>query len=274
MQPVQQARGPDGASPAASTSTPPAARAACASSTSPSSTTRRSPSGSRPPRCRPLGQQFYVPTQVRHRRRRPDDASPPTRRASSRRRTSEQPVHPLYGYIYVADKYEGLILVGAGTLLDGNPLNNFLKRDADLQPGRHPRRARRRSRSSAPTPTSAATPAWWSSRLDDPKHPKVTSVIGDDVPASTRSPCRSSSATPSSATTKGVKVLDITDLAQPAAGRQAAARGRPQHLPGPHLRLRRRRQAGAGHPRHRRTPSSRRSTRSTTPAAASTTCTT
>ena len=27
----------------------------------------------------------------------------------------EQTVHPLYGYMYVTDKYEGLILVGAAT---------------------------------------------------------------------------------------------------------------------------------------------------------------
>ena len=40
----------------------------------------------------------------------------------------EQPIHPLYGYLYIADKYEGLILVNAATLLDGDPLNNYLKR--------------------------------------------------------------------------------------------------------------------------------------------------
>jgi hypothetical protein len=40
----------------------------------------------------------------------------------------EQPIHPLYAYLYVADKYEGLILVNAATLLDGDPLNNYLKR--------------------------------------------------------------------------------------------------------------------------------------------------
>jgi hypothetical protein len=43
----------------------------------------------------------------------------------------EQPIHPLYAYIYVADKYEGLILVNAATLLDGDPLNNYLKRALD-----------------------------------------------------------------------------------------------------------------------------------------------
>lgn len=40
----------------------------------------------------------------------------------------EQPIHPLYGYLYVVDKYEGLIVVNAATLLDGDPLNNYLKR--------------------------------------------------------------------------------------------------------------------------------------------------
>jgi hypothetical protein len=43
----------------------------------------------------------------------------------------EQPIHALYAYLYVADKYEGLILVNAATLLDGDPLNNYLKRALD-----------------------------------------------------------------------------------------------------------------------------------------------
>jgi hypothetical protein len=43
----------------------------------------------------------------------------------------EQPIHPLYAYLYVADKFEGLIVVNAATLLDGNPLNNYLKRQLD-----------------------------------------------------------------------------------------------------------------------------------------------
>ena len=46
----------------------------------------------------------------------------------------EQPIHPLYGYLYVVDKYEGLILVNASTLLDGDPLNNYLKRAVTFNP--------------------------------------------------------------------------------------------------------------------------------------------
>jgi hypothetical protein len=48
----------------------------------------------------------------------------------------EQPIHPLYAYLYVVDKFEGLILVNAATLLDGDPLNNYLKRA--LSPARYP----------------------------------------------------------------------------------------------------------------------------------------
>src|SRR5436853_6177118 len=47
----------------------------------------------------------------------------------------EQPIHPLYAYLYVVDKYEGLILVNAATLLDGDPLNNYLKRALTFNPG-------------------------------------------------------------------------------------------------------------------------------------------
>jgi hypothetical protein len=43
----------------------------------------------------------------------------------------EQPIHPLYAYLYVTDREEGLILIGAATLLDGDPLNNYLKRALD-----------------------------------------------------------------------------------------------------------------------------------------------
>jgi len=40
----------------------------------------------------------------------------------------EQPVHPLYAYLYIADRDEGLILTFAATLLDGDPTNNFMDR--------------------------------------------------------------------------------------------------------------------------------------------------
>ncbi len=41
----------------------------------------------------------------------------------------EQPISITYGYVYVTDKYEGLVNVMVGTLVDGNPANNFLKKE-------------------------------------------------------------------------------------------------------------------------------------------------
>ncbi|MBC7898984.1 MAG: hypothetical protein H7070_02935, partial [Saprospiraceae bacterium] len=47
----------------------------------------------------------------------------------------EEPIHPLYTYLYIADREEGLILVNAATLLDGDPRNNFLDRALTYNPG-------------------------------------------------------------------------------------------------------------------------------------------
>ncbi|MEQ1859749.1 MAG: hypothetical protein ABMA13_07435 [Chthoniobacteraceae bacterium] len=40
----------------------------------------------------------------------------------------EQPIHPMYGYVFVTDLEKGMYVVNVGTLFDGNPENNFLNR--------------------------------------------------------------------------------------------------------------------------------------------------
>jgi len=112
----------------------------------------------------PLGQKFYVPTKyatavaapstlgvdpARWRTVRNDDGTykqvPPDEalRLNAEAKAAgkpapaineEGPIHPLYAYLYVADKFEGLILVNAATLLDGDPRNNFLKRSLTYNP--------------------------------------------------------------------------------------------------------------------------------------------
>jgi hypothetical protein len=47
----------------------------------------------------------------------------------------EQLIHPMYAFLYVTDREEGLVLVLAATLLDGDPLNNYLKRAVTFNPG-------------------------------------------------------------------------------------------------------------------------------------------
>lgn len=51
----------------------------------------------------------------------------------------EQAIHPVYAFLYVSDYYEGLVIIGdpklgVGTLLDGDPTNNFLKRLSTFNP--------------------------------------------------------------------------------------------------------------------------------------------
>lgn len=81
----------------------------------------------------PLGQRLRVRTKDAAWIASPSTlAIDPTR--AHRRENEEQTVHPLYGYLYVADREEGLILLGAATLLDGNPQNNFISRALTFNP--------------------------------------------------------------------------------------------------------------------------------------------
>src|SRR5205814_1970430 len=91
----------------------------------------------------PIGQRFYVPTKYAMAVATPaTTALDPTR--AHFKENEEQPVHLLYGFLYVADKYEGLVVIGdassrshapgVSTLLDGEPRNNFLKRALAFNP--------------------------------------------------------------------------------------------------------------------------------------------
>ena len=91
----------------------------------------------------PLGQRLYVHTKFAT-----AVASPSTLAIDPARtrqpENEEQPIHPMYAFLYVADKYEGLVVVGdsnpnsktpgVSTLLDGDPRNNFLKRALAFNP--------------------------------------------------------------------------------------------------------------------------------------------
>ena len=91
----------------------------------------------------PLGQKFFVAT-----KNAVAIASPTTLGVDPLRvqlpENEEQPLPLLYGFLYVADKEEGLVVVGnanlkarspgIGTLLDGNPANNFLQRALAFNP--------------------------------------------------------------------------------------------------------------------------------------------
>jgi len=81
----------------------------------------------------PIGQRFHVKTKDAR-----WIAAPTTLGVDPLRHrdpvNEEQPISGLYGFLYVADAQEGLVLIGAGTLLDGDPRNNFLHHDAAFNP--------------------------------------------------------------------------------------------------------------------------------------------
>lgn len=76
----------------------------------------------------PLGQKLYVDSEDATSVALPTTMTVDPARAV-RAENQEQPVHPIYGYAYVTDRAEGLVIVGPlGTLLDGDPRNNFVRR--------------------------------------------------------------------------------------------------------------------------------------------------
>ena len=170
----------------------------------------------------PFGQRFFVPTKNAL-----AIASPTTLGVDPLRQqlpeNEEQPIHLLYGFLYVADKEEGLVIIGdpnlkskspgVGTLLDGNPANNFLKRALAFNPGGVLTGARRI--------TIAGTFAYILTDralvvvdLDNPLAPRVTATLGAPALSDPRG-IAIQFRYAFVADRDGLKVLDVTDLAQP-----------------------------------------------------------
>ncbi|HEY2759314.1 MAG TPA: hypothetical protein VGI75_01185 [Pirellulales bacterium] len=160
----------------------------------------------------PIGQKFYVPSRYCTAVAAPTTIAPdPTR--IQHPENFEQPINDIYAHLYMLDRYEGLILVGAGTLLDGNPLNNFLSRELTWNPGGILNGGR--------AITIVGHYAYICCdaglvvvSLDDPLHPVITSVIGDEVlhcPKAVQMQFRYAFV----CDCDGVKVLDVTNLAKP-----------------------------------------------------------
>jgi hypothetical protein len=78
----------------------------------------------------PLGQRLWVRTRYATSVTLPSTLGVDPLR-THRPENQEQPISPVYGYVYVTDRYEGLVTVMAGTLLDGDPTNNFF-RESDV----------------------------------------------------------------------------------------------------------------------------------------------
>jgi hypothetical protein len=177
----------------------------------------------------PIGQRFYLPTKDAV-----AVASPSTLAVDPLRQqlpvNEEQPIHLIYGFLYVADREEGLVIVGnpdlkakspgVGTLLDGNPANNFLKRALTFNP--------QGALTGAHRITIAGTYAYVLTDkalvvvdLDNPVAPRITATIAAPVlnqPHAVAVQFRYAFVVDAD----GMKVLDVTDLAQPKPVSNAA----------------------------------------------------
>jgi hypothetical protein len=170
----------------------------------------------------PIGQRFYVPTKDAAAVATPTTLGVDPLRARVKE-NEEQVIHLMYGFLYVADREEGLVIIGTpdlkakspgvGTLLDGNPANNFLKRGLTFNPGGVLTGARRI--------TIAGTFAYILTDkalvvvdLDNPLAPKVTATIAAPAlndPRAVAIQFRYAFVVDHD----GLKVLDVTNLAQP-----------------------------------------------------------
>ena len=121
----------------------------------------------------------------------------------------ENPLHPLYHYVAIADRKEGLILVNVDTLQDGDPTNNFLKRhltwnENGILTGAH-------NIILAGTTAYILTPAKLVAlSLNDPLKPYVLQEIDFDDPQSINVQFRYAFVVDR----KGFHVVDVTDPAQ------------------------------------------------------------
>lgn len=160
----------------------------------------------------PLGQRFYVRTRYATSVAAPTTIAPdPTR--THRPENFEQAVPALYAYIYVTDKYEGLVMVSAASLLDGKPDNNFLKKDVVFNPNG--------LLCGATSVSIVGNFAYVCCDaglvvvdLVDPTKPKVASVVGHEVlhhPHAVAVQFRYAFVCDQD----GVKVFDVTELSEP-----------------------------------------------------------
>jgi hypothetical protein len=179
----------------------------------------------------PLGQRLYVKTRYATAVASPSTlAVDPTRH--QRPENQEQKIHPVYAYLYVTDREEGLVVIGnppdspnrpgVSTLLDGDPTNNFLERARTFNPDG--------LLTGAVNITLAGHYAYvlaprglFVVDLDNPLEPRIVANVGAPTivgPRSVAVQFRYAFVTDS----EGLKVVDITDPTRPRAVADAVVR--------------------------------------------------
>jgi hypothetical protein len=160
----------------------------------------------------PIGQRTHVPTKYAT-----SVALPSTLGIDPARsrlpENEEQKIHMLYGYVYITDREEGLVMVNVATLVDGDPANNFLPKKIVFNPGdklhgaTHCYVAGRRL-------FVTAERGLFIIDIDDPEHPSIISEVTSNFlnkPRAVGVQFRYAFVTDAD----GLKVIDITDPVRP-----------------------------------------------------------
>ena len=179
----------------------------------------------------PLGQRLYVKTRYATAVASPSTlAVDPTR--TQRPENEEQKIHPVYAYLYVTDREEGLVVIGnaldspnrpgVSTLLDGDPTNNFLERALAFNPDG--------LLTGALNITLAGHYAYvlaprglFVVDLDNPLQPRIVATVGEPHlvrPRAVAVQFRYAFVTDA----EGLKVIDVTQPARPRPVRDAVVR--------------------------------------------------
>ncbi len=150
----------------------------------------------------------------------------PARNTGDKMRIDNQelPFTPLYKYAYITDAEEGLILTDVGTLADGEPRNNYLRRALTWNPQGILNGARHitigGSNLYIVTPRGLVIVS-----VEDPLKPVLLSQLALPDPRSTALQFRYLFVTDSN----GLEVIDVTHVGQPRLVRQDPVRMRDAH---------------------------------------------
>jgi hypothetical protein len=132
----------------------------------------------------------------------------------------EQPIDLFYAFVYISDLQEGLVVVNVATLVDGNPDNNFLKKDVVFNPdgaltgATFVAAAGHRLYLTTPRGLSVVD-------VSDPMHPRLAGALNGNYLRNPR--CIAIQFRYAFVTDDdGLKVLDITDPDRPVPVRNAA----------------------------------------------------
>jgi hypothetical protein len=159
----------------------------------------------------PLGQKTHVPMRAATSVFLPTNMPIDTHRVYRSENEEQWPIHPLYRYAYITDRYDGLILVDVMNLVDADPRNNFLKRALTFNPDG--------LLNGAVNVTLAGNEAYIAAdvgvvivNLSDPLKPRVIATVREiKKPKAIAIQFRYAFVTDA----EGVKVIDVTDPAHP-----------------------------------------------------------